>query len=40
MNSGFELANQVLHHLIQASSPFCSGYFGEGVWLFAHAGLD
>jgi hypothetical protein len=24
------LAKQVLHYLSHASSPFCSGYFGDG----------
>jgi hypothetical protein len=31
---GFELrallATQMLHHSIHTSSPFCSGYFGDG----------
>jgi hypothetical protein len=40
---GFELRTlhgQVLYHLNHASSPFCSGYFGDRVSLFAQAGLD
>jgi hypothetical protein len=28
---GFTLTKQVLHHLSHTSSPFCSGYFGDGV---------
>jgi hypothetical protein len=42
---GFELrayvlARQELYHFSHASSPFCSGYFGDGVLLFAQASLD
>jgi hypothetical protein len=34
------LAGQVLYHLSHASSPFCSGYFGDGVCeLFAWVSL-
>jgi hypothetical protein len=37
---GFVLAKQALYHLCHTSSPFCSGYFGDGVSeLFAQAGL-
>jgi hypothetical protein len=37
MGLGFELkalpvAKQVLYYLSHISSPFCSGYFGDGVW--------
>jgi hypothetical protein len=35
---GFEL--RALYHLSHTSSPFCSGYLGDGVLLFAQAGLD
>jgi hypothetical protein len=28
---GFILAKQVLYHLSHTSSPFCSGYFEDGV---------
>jgi hypothetical protein len=27
----FVLTKQVLYHLSHVSSPFCSGYFGDGV---------
>jgi hypothetical protein len=27
----FALAKQELYHLSHTSSPFCSGYFGDGV---------
>jgi hypothetical protein len=27
------LARQVPYHLSLTSSPFCAGYFGDGVWL-------
>jgi hypothetical protein len=29
--TGFEIAKQVLYHLSHTSSPFCSGYFGDGI---------
>jgi hypothetical protein len=32
------LARQVLYHL--NDTPFCSGYFGDMVLLFAQASLD
>jgi hypothetical protein len=28
---GFTLAKQVLYHFSHTSSPFCSGYFGDGI---------
>jgi hypothetical protein len=28
---GFQLTKQLVYHLSHASSPFCSGYFGDGV---------
>jgi hypothetical protein len=33
LNAGLAkcLAKQVLYHLSHTSSPFCSGYFGDGV---------
>jgi hypothetical protein len=31
LKSGFPLAKQVLHILSHTSSPFCSGYFRDGV---------
>jgi hypothetical protein len=31
---------QVLYCLSHASNPFCSGYFGNSVLLFAQASLD
>jgi hypothetical protein len=31
----FMLARQVIYHML-----FCSGYFGDGILLFAQAGLD
>jgi hypothetical protein len=34
------LARQALYCLSHASSPFCSGYFADSVWLFAEASLD
>jgi hypothetical protein len=34
---GFVLAKQVLYHLSHTSSPFCCGYFGDGV---SWAGLE
>jgi hypothetical protein len=36
---GFELkvTKQALYHLSHTSIPFCSGHFGDRVWLFAHA---
>jgi hypothetical protein len=41
---GFELRalclQQVLYYLIYASSPFCFGYFGDRISLFAQVGLD
>jgi hypothetical protein len=36
----FMLAKQELYSLSQASSPFCSGYFGDRVSLIAQSGLD
>jgi hypothetical protein len=33
-------ASQVLYHLSHASSPFCSGYFGDRVLLSVQIGLD
>jgi hypothetical protein len=38
---GLTLAKQVLYCLGHTSSPFCSGYFGDGISheLFAWAGL-
>jgi hypothetical protein len=35
----FELAKQALYHLSYTSSPFCSGYFEDGISLFVPAGL-
>jgi hypothetical protein len=29
---GFAFTKVVLYHLRHTSSPFCSGYFGDGVW--------
>jgi hypothetical protein len=29
---GFGLTQQALYQLNHISSPFCSGYFGGGVW--------
>jgi hypothetical protein len=40
LNSGLCFARQVLYHLSHSSSPFCSGYFGDRVLLFAQTGLD
>jgi hypothetical protein len=37
---GFICARQVLYHFGHASSPFCSGYFGDRVSLFAQTNLD
>jgi hypothetical protein len=37
--SVFTLARQVLFHLSHASSPFCFGCLGDGILLFAGAGL-
>jgi hypothetical protein len=34
------VARQALYHLNHTSSPFCSGYFGARVLLFAQASLD
>jgi hypothetical protein len=31
LNSGLHTWKQVLYHLNHTSSPFCSGYFGDGV---------
>jgi hypothetical protein len=31
LNSDFFLAKQAIYHLSPISSPFCSGYFGDGV---------
>jgi hypothetical protein len=36
----FTLARQVLYCLSHTSSPFPSGYCGDGVLLFAQADLD
>jgi hypothetical protein len=36
----FILARQALYHLSPISSPFCSGYFGHMVSLFAQADRD
>jgi hypothetical protein len=36
----FTLARQMLYHLSPACMPFCSGYFGDRVSLFAQASLD
>jgi hypothetical protein len=30
VNSGLHTSKEVLHSLSQNSSPFCSGYFGDG----------
>jgi hypothetical protein len=40
---GFSLTSQALYHLshTSSSSPFCSGYFGDGVFLpIAQTSLD
>jgi hypothetical protein len=37
---GFTLARQSLYHLSHTYSPFCSGYFGKGISLFAQISLD
>jgi hypothetical protein len=29
---GFTLGKQAVYHLSQTSSPFCSVYFGDGIW--------
>jgi hypothetical protein len=34
------LARQALYCLSHAFNPFCSGYFGDKISLFAHASLD
>jgi hypothetical protein len=34
------LARQALHHLNNASRPFCSDYFGNKVSLYAQASLN
>jgi hypothetical protein len=34
------LARQELNCLSHASSPFCSGYFGDRVLLFVQVSLD
>jgi hypothetical protein len=41
LTKGFALVRQVLYHLSHTSSPFFSGYFGDGGSheLFAWAGL-
>jgi hypothetical protein len=31
LTQGFMLAKQEIFHLRHTSSPFCSGYFGDGV---------
>jgi hypothetical protein len=31
LNWGFALAKQALYHLSHTSSPFCCGYFEDGV---------
>jgi hypothetical protein len=36
----FTLARQMLYHLSPACMPFCSGYFGDRVSLFAQASLE
>jgi hypothetical protein len=36
----FVLAKQALYHLRYNHSPFCSGYFGHRVLLFAQVSLD
>jgi hypothetical protein len=36
---GFVLVRQALYGLSHVSSPFCSGYFGDTLLLFAQAGL-
>jgi hypothetical protein len=37
---GLVLARLALYHMSYADSPFCSGYFGDRISLFAPAGLD
>jgi hypothetical protein len=38
---GFMLAEQALYPLNHTSSPFCSGYFGDGVFqTISQAGLE
>jgi hypothetical protein len=37
---GFMFDRQVLYHLSHAFSPFCSGYFGDRVLLFAWTCVD
>jgi hypothetical protein len=39
LNSELCTCWQVFFHKSHASSPFCSGYFGDMVLLFAQAGL-
>jgi hypothetical protein len=36
----FALVRQVFSRLNHTSSPFCSGYFGGKVFLFARTSLD